>query len=156
MEWLLLILIANGSPVLASYFFSHRSSKPIDFGLMLKDKQYLFGKTKTWRGLVSSLVLTSLIAMLLGYDLMTGFIVSSLSMLGDLFSSFLKRRLQKVESSQVVLLDQIPESLLPCLWLLKMNYIDLTQVMVIVSSFIIIDIVLSSILYKFGVRKKPY
>ena len=155
-EYLFLILVANGAPVLLSYVLSHHVSYPVDFGLKLNDKQYLLGRTKTWRGIVVSLVATVLVAILIGYDVVTGAVISLLAMSGDLLSSFIKRRLMKNESSQAFLLDQVPESLFPSLWLLKMDYIDLTQVMVIVICFIIIELVLSVVLYKVGVRKQPY
>ena len=155
-EFLLLILVANGAPVLLSYVFSHRVSLPVDFGLKLNDKQYLLGRTKTWRGIVSSLLATVLVAVFLGYGAVTGAVISLLAMSGDLLSSFIKRRLRKKESSQAFLLDQVPESLFPSMGLLLMKYIDLTQVMVIVGCFIIIELTLSVVLYKIGVRKQPY
>ena len=155
-EYLFLILVANGAPVLLNYIFSHRVSYPVDFGLKLNDKQYLLGRTKTWRGIVSSLLATILVAIFIGYDAVTGAVVSLLAMSGDLLSSFIKRRLMKKESAQAFLLDQIPESLFPSLWLLVMDYIDLTQVIVIVGCFIIIELTLSVVLYKIGVRKQPY
>jgi len=156
LDFLLLILVANGAPVLLSYVLSHHVSFPVDFGLRLNDQQYLLGRTKTWRGIVVSLLATGLVAIILDYEASTGVMIAVLAMSGDLISSFIKRRLKKTESSQAFLLDQIPESLFPSLWLMKLNYIDLTQVMVIVVCFIIIELVLSVILYKIGIRKQPY
>lgn len=156
LDFLLLILVANGAPVLLSYLLSHRVSLPVDCGLKLKDQQYLLGRTKTWRGIVASVIATVAMAVLLNYEASTGFMIAVLAMIGDLFSSFIKRRLKKPESSQAFLLDQIPESLFPSLWLMKLTYIDLTQVIVIVGCFIIIELVLSKILYKVGIRKHPY
>ena len=156
LDFLLLILVANGAPVLLSYVLSHRVSLPVDFGLRLNDQQYLLGRTKTWRGIIVSLLATVLVAVILGYETSIGLMTAVLAMSGDLISSFIKRRLKKTESSQAFLLDQIPESLFPSLWLMKLTYIDLTQVMVIVGCFIIIELALSVILYKIGIRKQPY
>ena len=153
---LLLILVANGAPVMVSYLVSHKLSLPVDFGYKLKDQQYIFGNTKTWRGLNSSLFLTGVMALLLGYDFGFGLVIAVLAMSGDLISSFIKRRLKKESSSQVLLLDQLPESVLPVMILLWLNRIDLTQVIVIVVSFFIIELVLSSALFHLGVRKRPY
>jgi hypothetical protein len=44
-----------------------------------------------------------------------GVVVGSMAMLGDLFSSFVKRRLNLPPSSRATFLDQVPESLFPLL-----------------------------------------
>ena len=49
-------------------------------------------------------------------------------MAGDLFSSFVKRRLHLPSSSMAIGLDHIPESLFPLLasrWLLPLNILDI-------------------------------
>ena len=155
-ELLLLIVIANGAPVLVSYLFQHRASLAIDFGLLLADKNPCLGTNKTWRGLLSSMIATTLLAKLLGVDYFTGLQVSVLAMLGDLFSSFIKRRLGKKPGTRFLLLDQIPESLLPAVLLMRQFSLDWGQVMVLVLAFIIIGQCLSFILYRLGVRKKAY
>jgi CDP-archaeol synthase len=45
----------------------------------------------------------------------TGLLVGAAAMAGDLFSSFLKRRLDLPPSSKATGLDQVPESLIPLL-----------------------------------------
>lgn len=156
LELLLLILVANGTPVLFSYLLHHRASLPVDFGRVLADQKRCFGDNKTWRGLLSSLIVTALLAELLGLNFVSGVQLSLLAMSGDLFSSFIKRRLDRAPGSRVLLLDQVPESLLPAWWLMEEFALDLMQVMAVVFVFIIIEQVLSFIFYKLGVRKKPY
>jgi len=153
---LFLILVANGSPVLFSYWFADKMSLPVDFGCQLKDKQPVFGSSKTWRGLNSSLLITGVAAAFVGLEFSFGVLISVLAMSGDLLSSFIKRRLKKAPSSKMLILDQLPESALPALFLFSLNHIDLMQVMAIVSAFIIIDIVLSALLFRLGIRKRPY
>jgi CDP-diglyceride synthetase len=155
-EILILILVANGSPVLMSFLLSHRMSLPIDLGLKLKDQQYLFGKTKTWRGLVTSLVATVLASFFITGGFRAGLVIVSLAMSGDLLSSFIKRRLKKESSSKALLLDQIPESLFPALGMMLIIKLDLIQVIEIVIAFIIIELMLSQALYRIGIRKYPY
>jgi CDP-2,3-bis-(O-geranylgeranyl)-sn-glycerol synthase len=155
-ELLFLILVANGTPVLVSYLCHHRASLPVDFGLMLADKKPCFGANKTWRGLLSSILATTLLAKLLGFDYLTGLQVSSLVMAGDLFSSFIKRRLGKEPGTRFLFLDQVPESLLPAWLLMKKFGLDLMQVIILVVIFILVERGLSLILYKLGVRKKSY
>ena len=79
-----------------------------------------------------------------------------LAMTGDLLSSFIKRRMGKPESSQVRGLDTIPESLLP-LWLLNdslsLNAVDIT---VTIGLFFLCEELISPLLYKLHIRKKPY
>jgi hypothetical protein len=71
----------------------------------------LFEKSKTVRGVLLSILLTTAGAPVLGLDLATGARVAIAAMAGDLLSSFVKRRLDLPPSSQAVGLDQIPESL---------------------------------------------
>jgi len=155
-EVLLLILVANGSPVIVSFLFSHRLSLPVDFGLKLKDQQYLFGKTKTWRGLIMSLALTASVSVLLDGEYYIGLLISLLAMTGDLFSSFIKRRLKKASSSEMLLLDQLPESVLPAVMMMSVIPLNLTQVIAIVIAFYIIERMVSKMLFKIGIRKRPY
>lgn len=152
-ELLFLILVANGTPVLVSYLYHHRPSLAIDFELMLADKKPCFGANKTWRGLLSSIIVTSLLAKLLGFDYITGLQVSSLAMAGDLFSSFIKRRLGRKPGAGFLFLDQVPESFLPA-WFLMLEFgLDSIQVIMLVAAFVIIERGLSFFFYKLGVRK---
>jgi hypothetical protein len=54
-------------------------------------------------------------AALIGLDLMIGAIVAGAATAGDLFSSFVKHRLNLSPCSQALGLDQVPESLFPML-----------------------------------------
>ena len=51
---------------------------------------------------------------MIGLDWRIGALVAAMAMLGDLFSSFLKRRMGLAPSRQAIGLDQIPESCFPC------------------------------------------
>lgn len=156
LEILILLLVANGAPVFVSYLFSHKRSLAVDFGFKLKDQRYLFGETKTWRGVFSSIIFTVLVSELIGLGFKIGLTVAVLAMTGDLFSSFVKRRLNKKSSSKALLLDQVPESLFPTMIIMLMLSLSLIQVMVIVTVFIIMELTLSYLLFKMGIRKRPY
>src|SRR5262245_26817781 len=112
---LLLLVIANGAPVIGKRLFGARNAYPLDQGLRLSDGQPLLGASKTLRGLVLSLLATTLAAPLLGIDARIGALISATAMAGDLLSSFTKRRLCLPSSAMCIGLDQIPESLLPAL-----------------------------------------
>ena len=82
--------------------------------------------------------------------------VAIYAILGDLFSSFIKRRLSMEPSSMAPLLDQIPESLFPAAMMMKTFDLDFSSVIQLVLTFIIVELALSHILYRWGLRKRPY
>lgn len=153
---LLLLLIANGAPIVARKILGHRFSWPIDGGHLFLDGKPLFGPKKTYRGLIASIIMTSLAALILDLPAWTGALVALLSMLGDLLSSFTKRRLGLDSSEKFLGIDQIPESLLP-LWILHdelgLNALD---VLVLVVTFFFLGLILSRILYHMNIRDRPH
>jgi CDP-2,3-bis-(O-geranylgeranyl)-sn-glycerol synthase len=153
---LLLLAVANSAPLLGPKLFGQRLDTPLDGGWKFPDGRPLFGPSKTLRGIVLSLVATMLAALLLGLVWSTGALVAAFAMLGDLASSFIKRRLGRPPSSQAVLLDQVPESLLPLL-VLKEN-LDLAawDIAAVVLAFFGLELLLSRLLYKLHLRDQPY
>jgi len=155
-QLLLLIIIANGAPIVIRQLLNDRFSLAVDFGQKLPDNYRLFGSSKTWRGIFSALPATSAAAWLLGYPAEIGLLVAVYALAGDLCSSFIKRRLAMKPSSMAPLLDQVPESLLPALMLRQVFGLDLYSVIWLVLIFIIVELALSFILYRWGLRKRPY
>jgi len=156
LKLLLLVMVANGVPVLACWLLQDRLARQIDNGLILADGQPLLGRSKTWRGLLITVLITPGVALLLGLGASTGLIIASMAMLGDLTSSFIKRRLGIRSSGIAPGLDQIPESLLP-LWAVKpVLGLDWQQIMLIVAGFLLLGYVMSFVLYKLHVRRYPY
>lgn len=153
---LALIIIANGSPVVIRYLLKHRFDLAIDLGQSLPDGQRIFGDSKTWRGLIAAVFFTAVAAYLMGYSPQTGMLVALYALLGDLISSFLKRRLAMPSSSMALLLDQVPESFLPAFMLMDTFNLDIMAVIALVLIFIILELLLSRILYRWGLRKRPY
>lgn len=155
-DLLLLILIANGTPVIARNLFRDRFNWPLDMQYKLADRQPVLGPSKTWRGLLTSLGFTSFCAAFMGYEPQTGFVIALFSLLGDAVSSFFKRRLGKPSSSMFLLVDQIPESLLPALVLADDFQLSMLQVLLLVAIFVIMELILSNLFFKLGIRRKPY
>ena len=153
---LLLIIIANGAPILIWLLLNDSFNLAVDFGQKLPDKNRLFGSSKTWRGILAALLATTAAAWLLDHSLETGLLVAVYAMLGDLGSSFIKRRLSMKPSSMAPLLDQVPESLFPAFMLKEVFNLDISAVILLVLIFIITELVLSHILYRYGLRKEPY
>jgi len=114
----LLVVIANGAPVVISLLMGHRWNAPLDGGLRLFDQRPVLGPSKTFRGVLASVLATGLLAPLFGFSPVIGAGFACLAMLGDTCSSFIKRRLGIASGHPVLLLDQLPESLLP-LWFMQ-------------------------------------
>jgi len=153
---LLLIIIANGAPILTRKLLNDSFNLAVDLNQKLPDKNRLFGSSKTWRGILAALLATTMAAWLLGHPAQAGLLVALYAMLGDLGSSFIKRRLSMPPSSMALFLDQIPESLLPALMMMHIFNLSISSVMLLVLIFVIIELALSFILYKWGLRKRPY
>jgi len=153
---LLLIIIANGAPIILRLIMGNRLDFAIDFGYRLPDNNPLFGNSKTWRGVVAAVIFTSIGAVLFGYPASTGAQIAIYAVLGDVISSFTKRRLGMAPSSMAPLLDQVPESFLPAVMLMDTFELDLQSIIILVCVFIVMELLLSSIFFKLGIRKRPY
>lgn len=156
LQLLILLLLANGTPVIAKRVWGQRFSYPLDGGVKFFDGQHILGPSKTVRGVLSSILVTSVCAPIVGLDWKIGVVVASTAMAGDLFSSFLKRRLRLPPSSRATGLDQVPESLFPLLSCRSMLALTAADIAAGVVLFFVGEIVLSRLLYKLGVRKHPY
>lgn len=156
LELLVLITIANGVPVIAKKLLGERWDRPLDGGAIWFDGRPWFGPSKTIRGVVLSLLVTPLVAVLMGLQWELGLLVACGTMLGDLLSSFVKRRLGLTPSSMALGLDQIPESLLPLLlsrWLVPLSLVDILAGVVI---FCVAAPLASRFFFRLGLRDQPY
>lgn len=156
LKLLLLIIIANGVPVLARNVFNERLDTPLDFNQNFIDGRPWFGVAKTFRGVIASIIFTALAALLLDLRLMLGVVIACLAMFGDLISSFIKRRLKIPSSDRALGLDQIPESLLPMIACQMMMSLSWKTVLGVVGLFFFAELLLSRILYHIHIRKKPF
>lgn len=152
----LLLIVANGAPVVLSKLMGPLANWRIDGGITLPDGRPLFGATKTWRGLVAAVVATALVGWLLGFDWLEGALIGAGAMAGDLISSFLKRRLGLDSSAKAILLDQVPEALIP-VWILNAGFgYGWAVVAPAAILFVVADIALSPLLYRLGLRRVPH
>ncbi len=151
-----LLVVANGTPVIARNLLGERFSFPVDGGLRFLDHQPLFGPSKTLRGIFFSLITTAGCASLFGLGWKTGLLIAAFAMLGDLSASFVKRRLKMPPSSKAPGLDQIPESLFPLLACKNLLSLTATEIAAAVVIFIAAEVLLSKILYKLHIRAHPY
>jgi len=156
LKLLLLLLTANGAPIVFRWLAGPRFAWPLDGGLLLIDGRPLFGSNKTLQGFIVALLGTTLLAGLIGWELWLGLLFATMAMLGDLFASFIKRRLAIPASGMAPGLDQIPESLIPLLAVRSVLDLSWLQISLIVVVFIILDYLLSFILYRLHIRQHPY
>ncbi len=153
---LLLIIVANATPVALHKLFGNRMAIPLDGGKLFIDGRPLFGISKTVRGLLGSLLCTTLAAPLLGLSLSTGLLIAAGAMAGDLISSFIKRRAGMKSSAQAIGLDQIPEALLPLLLVMQQLNLSYPVIISITLIFTVLEMTVSPLLHKLRLRKTPY
>lgn len=155
-ELILLLLTANGAPIVLRWLLGKHYAWPADCGMRLADGRPMFGASKTFRGLIAALLCTTLLAWLIGWNPWLGLLFATMAMLGDLLASFLKRRFAIPAGGMAPGLDQIPESLFPLLALRGFLEISWLQIIFIVVAFIILDYLLSFLLYRLHIRQHPY
>ncbi len=153
---LILLTLANGSPVIAKRLLDDMFSSPVDGGLTFFDGERIFGPSKTVRGVLVSILVTTLGAPLIGLDLRIGFLVGTTAMIGDLISSFIKRRLGWPPSSRATGIDQIPESILPLLACRSALSLTAMDILLGTAVFFVGEILLSRMLFLMKVRDRPY
>lgn len=155
-QLLLLLFIANGSPILARTLLGKHFQGALDGGRLLADGYPLLGSSKTLRGLISAILVTTVVAPLIGFSWLIGLLIGGFAMLGDLLSSFLKRRLGLDPSSMALGLDQIPEAFIPLLICRPLLELSWAQVLYLTLAFFFLELLVSQILYRLGIRKHPY
>jgi CDP-2,3-bis-(O-geranylgeranyl)-sn-glycerol synthase len=153
---LFLLGVANGAPVLAKWLIGGRFDWPIDGSARLSDGRALFGSSKTYRGVATSLLATMAAAELARLSWAFGAIVAALSMAGDLLSSFAKRRCGAAPSDQMLGVDQIPEAILPALFAAWAMGLSILDVLVVVVLFFIAELVGSRLLFALKIKDRPY
>jgi CDP-2,3-bis-(O-geranylgeranyl)-sn-glycerol synthase len=155
-KFLVLLTMANGTPVVAKKLLGEFLSAPVDGGLRLSDGRPLFGPSKTQRGIAVSLIATTLSAPALGLAWTTGLLAGGAAMVGDLGSSFIKRRMGLPSSGRALILDQVPEALLPALVCKSLLALTIVDIALIVVLFTIGEVLLSRVLFALHMRDQPH
>jgi len=153
---LLLLGIANFAPILATRLLGGRLATPLDGGASMPDGRPVFGAGKTLRGVLLSILCTASAAPLVSLNPLLGAGLAAGAMAGDLFASFCKRRLGLPPHARAFGLDQIPEVLLPLLLMQPWLGLRWREVAIVVVVFVLLDIVLSRVLYHLSIRERPY
>lgn len=153
---LMLLIVANGAPVIMRKFLHQRWSYPVDCGITWFDRRRVFGPNKTWRGVLAGTLASAGVSGLAGTGLVFGSLFGLLALTGDLLSSFLKRRFGLLPSARVTGLDQLPEAILPmgfAAWWLELGWVTMLTVTLL---FVIANMVLSPLMHRIGIRRQPH
>jgi predicted MPP superfamily phosphohydrolase len=112
---LIILIVTNTAPILSARFRPERRRRPLDDGRILSDGRPVLGRNKTICGLLSGIGAAGVLSLLIGLPLAIGLLIASASLLGDLLTSFVKRRFGFTEGETVWLLDHLLEGALPLL-----------------------------------------
>ncbi len=153
---LILLSCANTLPITARKILGKRWELPVDVGICWMDRRPLFGPHKTWRGLISSILGTTLVSSFTPVGMETGLYLAMLSMTGDLLSSFIKRRMNLESGARAIGLDQGIEVMLPLVCLRHRLSISLLDIGLITLLFFAVELTVSPVLYRLGIRRNPH
>ncbi|MGC8121782.1 CDP-archaeol synthase [Marinobacter sp. VGCF2001] len=156
LELFVMLVLANGAPVIVAKLFHQHGNWPIDGGRQWRDGEFVLGPSKTWRGLVSGTLACALFAFWTGLWWLFGALFGGLALLGDMLSSFIKRRMGLVSSARAVWLDQLPEALLPMLFAWYWLELPGWEAGAIALLFALSNMLFSPLLYRLGIRKQPH
>jgi len=156
LKFVLLLAIANGTPIIAEKLLGRFLSYPLDMGKTFIDGRPILGSSKTIRGIIVAVMAASACAPVLGVTWTIGSLVGVAAMAGDLASSFIKRRMGRPPSSRALGLDQIPESLLPALACKSLLALTVADVILVVALFSVGGFILSGLLFKMHIRDQPH
>jgi CDP-2,3-bis-(O-geranylgeranyl)-sn-glycerol synthase len=156
LELLILLTVANGTPVVAKRLLGGAFAYPLDGGALFPDGRPWFGPSKTIRGVVLATLATAATAAALGLGWKAGALIGAVAMGGDLLASFTKRRWGLTPSSQAIGLDQIPESLFPLLASRVLLPVTALDIAVATILFFVGELLLSRLLFRWHLRDRPY
>ena len=151
-----LLLAVHGTPVLLAFALGSRGNIPVDFNRRFGDGRPIFGASKTWRGLIGALLASCILSQFFHFGLVFGVVFGALGMSGDLFTSFVKRRLGQEPSARFRVLDQIPESLLPSFYATYSLSLGWVWIVALPLAFMLCEMLVSIPLYHLKIRKRPY
>lgn len=155
-QLLLLVGLANGAPILVASLLHRRLDYPADFHIRFIDGRPLLGQSKTIRGILAALVTATAGASMMGFPVSLGVWVGFGAMAGDLFSSFVKRRLGVPVSGMALGVDQIPEILLPLLLVRTELDLQLIDILALTILFLVLELLISRLLFHLRIRQQPY
>jgi|TARA_B100001121_G_scaffold21369_1_gene16620 CDP-2,3-bis-(O-geranylgeranyl)-sn-glycerol synthase len=156
LELFVMLVLANGMPVVVAKLCRGAWDWPIDGNRHWPDGRPVLGPSKTWRGLVSGALSSALFSAWVGLGFLFGLAFGLLGLLGDMASSFVKRRLGLASSARALWLDQLPEAALPMAVAVLWLPVAVWDATLVVLLFALSNIFFSPILHRLGIRKHPH
>ena len=153
---LLLLTAANSAPIVLKGMLGAQWNTPLDFDRLFPDGRPWFGPSKTWRGLAAAVLVATVLAPLLGFAPEAGALAGTLAMVGDAFSSFVKRRLALPSGAQAFGLDQVPEALLPLLALHAIVDVPWAVLGGVTLLFLLLETPVAWVAHRFHLRERPW
>ncbi len=151
---------ANGAPVIFG------GGKPIDLGKKFLDGKPIFGSHKTYRGFILGLAVGTLVGWaqevlapnvgLPKGNVLLGFVLSLGAMIGDLFGSFLKRRLALKPGAPLPVSDQIDFVLVALLFGALIEPPTLNAALIIIILTGPIHLLVNAVAYLLRLKETPW
>jgi CDP-2,3-bis-(O-geranylgeranyl)-sn-glycerol synthase len=153
---------ANASPVIFG------GGKPIDLGKKFLDGKPIFGSHKTYRGLISGLLIGTLVGWMQEFlapniylpkgSTFLGFALSAGALLGDLMGSFIKRRLNLEPGSPLPVVDQIDFVVAALLFALMVepSSLSILKAIIIIALTFPIHVLTNFIAYILHLKDNPW
>jgi len=138
---LLLLAAANATPVIFARVLGNRLAAPIDAMFRRHGEPPILGAHKTWRGLITGAAAALLAGSMIPCGAWTGLAFGALSLSGDLASSYVKRRLRRPPGHEVLLVDQLPEALLPLITLAGPLGLTVASIAGTAACFTVLDLI---------------
>ena len=171
LEWLLRAIVfifpayvANASPVILG------GGAPIDGGRTLWDGRPVFGKGKTWKGLILGILAGTVVGAVLAFivppalafnlpfndRLVLGFALSAGALCGDLAGSFTKRRLGYKSGAQSMLLDQLPFLAFALLFAAPFHLVSVEEAVFLAVLTIVMHVLTNRAAHVLKLKKVPW
>lgn len=153
---------ANAAPVIFG------GGRPIDAGRTFIDGKPILGSHKTVRGFFAGLIVGTLVgfvlqivsplqSVLLPYDTSLGFVLSLGALVGDLFDSFVKRRLGFPPGSSFPIADQLDFVVGALLFSLMATTLpSLQRILIVLIITPPIHLVTNFLAFRLGVKNTPW
>ena len=141
--------VANSTPVVLG------GGPPVDGGASWTDGKPILGTNKTIRGTITGVLAGTIIGLMQG-NLLGGFAQSAGALLGDLISSFYKRRRDYAPGSSMPIIDQLDFISLAVILSYPFQQTDLLSVAVIMVVTVPIHYAVNYIAWLMKMKKNPW
>ena len=141
--------VANSSPVVLG------GGPPVDGGALWTDGKPILGANKTIRGTITGILAGTIIGLIQG-NFIGGFAQSAGALLGDLLSSFYKRRRDYAPGSSMPIIDQLDFISLAVVLSYPFQQTDLLSVAVIMVVTVPIHYAVNYIAWLVKLKKNPW